>query len=524
MKANIKLLFAAGIVALTTSCTDLDVTPKAQFTEYPTTEAAIEAQMADVYFHLRSTLGRRYMEAQALSSDEWVGISFDGDYADGGIYAQCSLHNFNATSACTDWYGDVTAGITKANRAMFLMGESATPEMLAPARAMRAYYTWILMDSFGDTPILDHLLKDGEMIDRSPRAEAARWIESELKEIIPLLPDNVDVSTYGKPTKYMAEALLVKLYINWPVYTANDVTAYNAATYSNEHLNDVVTLCDDIMQSGKFDLAEGANGYRSKFWPNNGYQVKDFIYAMPPLVTDAAFTARIVEALADLAASPPGPATDDNIGKWLKALADKEPGIALWRLYRLGPATIKGKILAILRKGTVDFVSFSYYSNRTVSTQDQPDPTKNSFFSGTRNPYLKASDWGWVVDPLGLRLTLNDLYDRYRIPLFIVENGLGAYDKISPAGEINDDYRIDYLRDHIKAMRDAVTLDGVELWGYTTWGPIDLVSASTGEMSKRYGFIYVDLDDNGHGTMQRIRKKSFYWYKKVIASNGEDLE
>ena len=274
-------MFAAGIVALTTSCTDLDVTPKAQFTEYPTTEAAIEAQMADVYFHLRSTLGRRYMEAQALSSDEWVGISFDGDYADGGIYAQCSLHNFNATSACTDWYGDVTAGITKANRAMFLMGESATPEMLAPARAMRAYYTWILMDSFGDTPILDHLLKDGEMIDRSPRAEAARWIESELKEIIPLLPDNVDVSTYGKPTKYMAEALLVKLYINWPVYTANDVTAYNAATYSNEHLNDVVTLCDDIMQSGKFDLAEGANGYRSKFWPNNGYQVKDFIYAMP---------------------------------------------------------------------------------------------------------------------------------------------------------------------------------------------------------------------------------------------------
>ena len=177
----------------------------------------------------------------------------------------------------------------------------------------------------------------------------------------------------------------------------------------------------------------------------------------------------------------------------------------------------------ILREGTVDFVSFSYYSNRTVSTQDQPDPNKNSFFSGTRNPYLKASDWGWVVDPLGLRLTLNDLYDRYRIPLFIVENGLGAYDKISPAGEINDDYRIDYLRDHIKAMRDAVTLDGVELWGYTTWGPIDLVSASTGEMSKRYGFIYVDLDDNGHGTMERIRKKSFYWYKKVIASNGEDL-
>ena len=177
----------------------------------------------------------------------------------------------------------------------------------------------------------------------------------------------------------------------------------------------------------------------------------------------------------------------------------------------------------ILRGGTVDFVSFSYYSNRTVSTQDTPDPNKDSFFSGTHNPYLRASDWGWVVDPLGLRLTLNDLYDRYRIPLFIVENGLGAHDTVESDGTINDDYRIDYLRQHIKAMHDAVTLDGVELWGYTTWGPIDLVSASTGEMSKRYGFIYVDLDDKGQGTMKRIRKKSFYWYQKVIASNGESL-
>ena len=177
----------------------------------------------------------------------------------------------------------------------------------------------------------------------------------------------------------------------------------------------------------------------------------------------------------------------------------------------------------ILCQNTVDFVSFSYYSNRTVSIEDKPDPNKNSFFSGTQNPYLRASDWGWVVDPLGLRLTLNDLYDRYRVPLFVVENGLGAYDKIEPDGTIVDDYRIDYLRDHIKAMRDAVTLDGVELLGYTTWGPIDLVSASTGEMSKRYGFIYVDLDDNGCGSMKRSRKKSFYWYKKVIATNGEDL-
>lgn len=280
MKTNIKLFFAAGLMALTASCTDLDVTPEAQFTEYPNSEAAVEAQMADVYFHLRGTLGRRYMEAQALSSDEWVGISFDGDYADGGIYAQCSLHNFDPSSASTGWYDDVAAGITKANRVILNMGGEEN-EGTAQARYMRAFYSFILMDSYGDTPILDHLAKDGEQIDRSPRAEVARWIASELEAIIPLLPTNVDISTYGKPTRYVAEALLAKLYINWPVYTASSVTAYDAASYSNEKLSAVVSLCDDIIQSGKFSISEGANGYRSKFWPNNGPQIKDFIYAMP---------------------------------------------------------------------------------------------------------------------------------------------------------------------------------------------------------------------------------------------------
>lgn len=280
MKSNIKLFLAAGLIGITASCTNLDVTPEAQFTEYPNSEAAIEAQMADVYFHLRGTLGRRYMEAQALSSDEWVGISFDGDYADGGIYAQCSLHNFDPSSASTGWYDDVAAGITKANRVILNMGGEEN-DATAQARYMRAFYSWILMDSYGDTPILDHLAADGEQIDRSPRADVARWIESELKAIIDLLPTNVDISTYGKPTRYAAEALLVKLYINWPVYTASSVTAYDAASYSNEHLNDVVALCDDIINSKQFSLSEGATGYRSKFWPNNGYQIKDFIYAMP---------------------------------------------------------------------------------------------------------------------------------------------------------------------------------------------------------------------------------------------------
>lgn len=280
MKSNIKLFLAAGLIGMTASCTNLDVTPEAQFTKYPNSEAAIEAQMADVYFHLRGTLGRRYMEAQALSSDEWVGISFDGDYADGGIYAQCSLHNFDPSSASTGWYDDVAAGITKANRVILNMGGEEN-DATAQARYMRAFYSWILMDSYGDTPILDHLAADDEQIDRSPRADVARWIESELKAIIDLLPTNVNISTYGKPTRYAAEALLVKLYINWPVYTASSVTAYDAASYSNEHLNDVVALCDDIINSKQFSLSEGATGYRSKFWPNNGYQIKDFIYAMP---------------------------------------------------------------------------------------------------------------------------------------------------------------------------------------------------------------------------------------------------
>ena len=139
-----------------------------------------------------------------------------------------------------------------------------------------------------------------------------------------------------------------------------------------------------------------------------------------------------------------------------------------------------------------------------------------------KNPYLKSSEWGWQIDPEGLRFSLNTLYDRYEVPIFIVENGLGAVDVVEEDGSINDDYRIDYLRKHISAMKEAVN-DGVDLIGYTSWGPIDLVSASTGEMKKRYGFIYVDKDDEGNGTLERRKKKSFNWYKEVIESNGEKL-
>lgn len=181
--------------------------------------------------------------------------------------------------------------------------------------------------------------------------------------------------------------------------------------------------------------------------------------------------------------------------------------------------------LALLKEHTVDFVSFSYYSSRVASGDPEVnEKTAGNIFASLKNPYLEASEWGWQIDSLGLRITLNTIWDRYQKPMFIVENGLGAVDTPDENGYVEDDYRIDYLRSHIKTMNQAINEDGVELMGYTTWGPIDLVSAGTGEMKKRYGFIYVDRDNQGNGTLKRSKKKSFDWYKKVIASNGTDIE
>lgn len=179
----------------------------------------------------------------------------------------------------------------------------------------------------------------------------------------------------------------------------------------------------------------------------------------------------------------------------------------------------------ILRDGTVDFVSFSYYCSRTVSGYDEDyATTTGNLFKSIKNPNLASTEWGWQIDPLGLRSSLNMLYNRYQKPLFIVENGLGAVDNPNADGYVEDDYRIEYTRQHIQAFKEAVEIDGVELMGYTTWGILDVTAASTGQMSKRYGFIYVDRDDQGKGTLKRIPKKSYYWYKEVIASNGEVLE
>lgn len=182
--------------------------------------------------------------------------------------------------------------------------------------------------------------------------------------------------------------------------------------------------------------------------------------------------------------------------------------------------------MEMLEKYPCDFLSFSCYGSSVFTTHETNDGALGggNAIHGKKNPYLSANEWGWETDPQCLRIALNTLYDRYHKPLFIVENGIGWADKLEEDSTVHDPERIDYLRQNIKAMRDAINLDGVERMGYTMWGCIDLVSASTGEMRKRYGFVYVDMDDLGNGTMNRYKKDSFYWYKKMIASDGADLD
>ncbi|MED1532601.1 6-phospho-beta-glucosidase BglA [Bacillus altitudinis] len=180
-----------------------------------------------------------------------------------------------------------------------------------------------------------------------------------------------------------------------------------------------------------------------------------------------------------------------------------------------------------LRKGKVDYLGFSYYMSTTVKSDavsdHNGDIVNGALPHGVENPYIKSSDWGWSIDPTGLRYTLNRFYDRYQIPLFIVENGFGAIDQVEEDGSIHDPERIQYLASHIQALKKAVEYDGVDLIGYTPWGIIDIVSFTTGEMKKRYGMIYVDRDNEGNGSMNRLKKDSFTWYQNVIATNGEEV-
>ena len=192
----------------------------------------------------------------------------------------------------------------------------------------------------------------------------------------------------------------------------------------------------------------------------------------------------------------------------------------VWAKYDLDPEFFN-KDREILKEGKVDIFTFSYYNTSCVTTH--PDVAKDgagNLSMGAKNPYIQYSDWGWGVDPDGLRYILNDIEDRYSLPIMIVENGLGAYDKLE-GGKVHDPYRIDYFKCHIKAMDEAIS-DGVNLIGYTPWGIVDLVSASTGEMAKRYGVIYVDLNDEGKGTLNRYKKDSFDYYANVIKTNGEE--
>lgn len=276
MKNIIKMTLAAAVLGITASCTDLDVDVKSKYTEYPNDPVAIEGKMSDVYYSFRQALGNNYNRVQTFSSDEATGVSFGTDYFDKGENIHPSIHNFMSGDDPASYWTDLASGITKCNKIIEEFKE--TPKVAAPARLMRAFYHFILMDSYGDVPVLDHLPADNEAVVRSPRKEVAEFIEKEVKECLPDLSDKNDASTYGKPNKWMAEALLVKLYINWGVYTCGDVTKYDVATTKNSKLDECVKYCDDIIGSGLFNLNDP---YRKKFMFDNGPQIKDFIYAMP---------------------------------------------------------------------------------------------------------------------------------------------------------------------------------------------------------------------------------------------------
>jgi hypothetical protein len=282
MKNYIKITLAAAAMMLTVSCTDLDVDVKSKYIEYPTeSEVALEAKMADVYYAFRGALGNSYNRVQTFSSDEATGLSFNGDYYDGSENVNPTLHNFKAEDYPAGYWSDLSSGITRCNKVLDELGESAdelTLSYIASARTMRAFYHFILMDSYGDVPILNKLYNEDEAIERSPRKEVAGFIESELLESLPYLTEGNNAATYGKPNKWMATALLVKLYINWGVYTCDDVTSYNVASTANSKLNDCVKYCDELIGCGIFNLNDA---YRTKFMNDNGVHITDFIYAMP---------------------------------------------------------------------------------------------------------------------------------------------------------------------------------------------------------------------------------------------------
>ena len=279
-----RYFISAALLALTTvGCTDLDVDIKSQYTEYPDSEIALSARINNAYYAFRGALGRRYDELISCNSDEYTAVSFDGDYLNGRDMSNISLHMVDADASNSQLavFNDIQAGIVNCNQLLMDLGEEEeNVSITAPIRAARAFYTFLLMDNWGDTPIIDYKVLDNSnaAIDRSPRADVARWIESELLAVRDNCPSDVSEDTYGTPTCWMVDALLAKLYINWNVYTKDVTSASWDANAANEKLTDCIAACDRIIESGKFDLSDD---YKDKFMYTNGSQIKDFIYAMP---------------------------------------------------------------------------------------------------------------------------------------------------------------------------------------------------------------------------------------------------
>lgn len=280
MKQYIKALMLSGVLAGTAACTDLDTPIVGFYPQFPDSEIATAGEFDGCYYYLRNEawLGRNFWEGILCQGDEIFGICYNTDsYFDNGRWFYPSIHKLNPDVPGVGLIGEVMRGITYTNpRILAYGGPEGKDPVVAPLRAIRAFYHFWMMELYGDFPILDHVVEEGEVIDRQPRADVARWIEKELLEVIPDLTEANDVSTYGRPNKWMAEALLAKLYLNWGVYT-NDIETVTGTT-PNEKLDDCVKWCDEIIKSGIFDVGKG---YRKKFFPDNGIQIKDFIYAMP---------------------------------------------------------------------------------------------------------------------------------------------------------------------------------------------------------------------------------------------------
>ena len=277
-----RYIISSALMALAiVGCTDLDVDIKSVYTEYPTdSEIAIEARISNAYFAFRDAIGRRYDEGISCNSDEYTAVSFGGDYLNDRDMANFSLHSVDlgGRRIIKKVYSEIQGGITKCNQILMDLGDENV-SVSAPVRAARAFYTFLLMDNWGDTPIIDYRLLGADgIVDRSPRADVARWIETELLEVRDDCPTEVSSETYGTPTRWMVDALLAKLYINWNVYTQDVTSASWSSTATNEKLNDCVAACDDVIKSGLFDLSDD---YKKKFMYDNGPHIKDFIYAMP---------------------------------------------------------------------------------------------------------------------------------------------------------------------------------------------------------------------------------------------------